>query len=105
GDTIASPSIAAVNCAAADMGGAHPATVEAASTHAASTAAAGKCIIWNQARSHKDGCREADQTVANHGILLLLARLQRHVATSSDAAPARRACAHRISRASSSGLI
>jgi hypothetical protein len=36
----------------------------------ATSTTAGKCVIRNQTASHEDGCREADQSVTNHGILL-----------------------------------
>jgi hypothetical protein len=62
-----------MNGTAPDVGGAHPATMKSAATaKAAASTTAGKRVIGNQTGSDEDGCREADQTITNHGILLIV---------------------------------
>jgi len=52
---------------------AHAAAMKsAAATKASTSATAGEGIIWSQTGSDENGCRETDQTEANHGALLLV---------------------------------
>ncbi|MCA1458430.1 hypothetical protein I6F35_35585 [Bradyrhizobium sp. BRP22] len=57
-----------MNGTAPELSGAHAATMKsAAGTEAAASTTAGKRIIRNQTGGDKDGCRQADETVTNHG--------------------------------------
>jgi uncharacterized membrane protein YeaQ/YmgE (transglycosylase-associated protein family) len=57
-----------MNGAAPELSGAHAATMKsAAGTEPATSTTAGKRVIWDQTGSDENGCREADETVTNHG--------------------------------------